>query len=62
MIQSRGILEIYRNTISENKIQKPDMGKDSLIPQLALSLDIKSDNIDDINEEFYSEGNKPDYD
>ena len=38
------------------------MCKGDLIPQFALSLDIKSDNIDDINEEFYSEGNKPDYD
>ena len=38
------------------------MCKGDLIPQLALSLDIKSDKIDNINEGFYLEGKRPDYD
>ena len=37
------------------------MGKDDIISQLKLSLDIESDNIDYINEEFYSDGKRPDY-
>ena len=38
------------------------MCKGDLIPQFALSLDIKSDKIDNINEDFYLEGKRPDYD
>ena len=38
------------------------MCKGDLIPQLALSLDIKSDKIDNINEDFYLDGKRPDYD
>ena len=40
---------IYRNFISKNNIQTPDMGKDDLISQLVFSLDIESDKIDNIN-------------
>ena len=38
------------------------MCKGDLIPQFALSLDIKSDKIDNINEDFYLDGKRPDYD
>ena len=38
------------------------MGEDDIISQLAFSLDIKSNNIDDINEKFYSDEKRPDCD
>ena len=53
---------IYINAIGENIIQTPEMGKDDLIPELAFSFNIESDKIYDINEEFYSDGKRPDYD
>ena len=53
---------IYINSISDNNIQTPNMGKDGIISQLILSLYIESDKIDYINEEFYSEVKRPDYD
>lgn len=37
------------------------MGKDDLIPQLKLSSDIESDNVDNINEEFYLDNKRPAY-
>ena len=52
---------IYINAIGENIIQTPEMGKDDLIPELAFSFNIESDKIYDINEEFYSDGKRPDY-
>ena len=57
-----GIIGDYRNSIIENNIQTPDMGKYNIISQLALVFDIESDNIDNINEEFHSNGKGPEYD
>ena len=57
-----GSIGYYINTISENSIQRPDTGKYDLIPQLTFSLDIESDKIDDINEQFYLKKKRPDYD
>ena len=53
---------ICRNAISKNNIKTPDMGKDDLISQLEFSFDIKIDNIDDINEEFYLDSKRHEYD
>ena len=58
----KGRISDYRNTISDNRIQTPDTGKDDLISQLAFLFDIESDNIDNINEELYSYRKRPDYD
>ena len=52
IIQSRGELVIYINSISDNNIQTHNMGKDGIISQLVLSLYIESDKIDYINEGF----------
>ena len=57
----KGIIGDNRNSINENNIQTPGMGEDDLISQLSLSFDIESDNIDNINEEFYSDCERPDY-
>ena len=58
----KGSIGDYRNALIEKNIQTPDMGEDDLISQLAFSLDIEGDKIDDINEYFYSDGKSPDYD
>ena len=44
---------IYRNAISENNTQTPNMGKGNIILQLAFSFNIEIDKIDNINEDFY---------
>ena len=51
----------YRNSTSENNIQTPDMSEDDLISELSLSFDNESDKIDNINEDFYSNGNRPEH-
>ena len=38
------------------------MDRDDLISQLTLSLEIESDKIDDMNEEFHQDNNRPNYD
>ena len=48
----KGSIGDFRNAISENKIQTPDMDKDNLISKITLSLDIEIEKIDYINEEF----------
>ena len=57
----KGITSDYINAISENNIQRPDMGKYYIISQLSFSFKIESNKIEDINEEFYSDGKMPDY-
>ena len=58
----KGSIVVYRNSISENNIQTPDIGKDHIISQLAFSFDIESDKIDNISEELYPGRKRPDYD
>ena len=48
----KGSIGDFRNAISENNIQTPDMDKDNLISKITLSLDIEIEKIDYINEEF----------
>ena len=57
----KGSIGDYRNYIIENNTQIPDMVKDNIISQLTLLLEIESDKIDDINEEFYLDGKRPEY-
>ena len=38
------------------------MDRDDLISQLTLSLEIESDKIDDMNEEFHQDNKRPNYD
>ena len=58
----KGSIVVYRNSISENNIQTPDIGEDHIISQLAFSFDIESDKIDNISEELYPRRKRPDHD